>query len=210
MAVKKVILIGGGGHALSLLEMLDDMSTIAGYVDLVPNDLMPIKYLGNDEFVLNHYLPNNYEVHHALVYKDKVDFSLRKKMIDLYCNYNTHSFIARSALVTANSKLSAGSAIFEKTIINRSMIGHNCVINTGSIIEHDCKIGNNVFIAPGVTISGEVTINSNTFVGSGVIVRDGVTICENVIIGMGSVVTRDLLVPGKYYGIPAKLVEKYG
>ena len=204
---KKVILIGGGGHALSLLEMMNNFSMIEGYADIKPNSLLPLDYLGDDEYILKHYSPDFYKIHHALVYKDKVNLSLRKKMIELYRNYETYSFIASSALVSSNSKVLAGSAIFERSVINRSSIGSNTIINTGSIIEHGCKVGNNVFIAPGTIIGGGVIINDNVFIGSGTIIRDDVTICNDAIIGMGSLVTRDILVPGKYYGRPIKLIK---
>lgn len=207
--MKKIILIGGGGHALSLLETLYDISVIAGYADIVPNCLMPVKYLGDDEFVLKHYLSQTYKVHQALVYKDNVDLSLRKKMIDLYQCYEAHTFIARSALVSVNSEILAGTAVFERTVINKSFIGANTIINTGSIIEHGCKIGNNVFIALGVIVGGGVIIGDDTFVGSGSVIRDDVTICSNVVVGMGSLVTRDIVIPGKYYGNPIKLIERY-
>lgn len=206
---KKVILIGGGGHALSLLEMIDNFSMIQGYADIKPNSLLPVDYLGDDEYILKHYSPDFYKIHHALVYKDKVNLSLRKKMIELYRDYETYSFIASSALVSSNSKILAGTAIFERSVINRSSIGNNTIINTGSIIEHGCKIGNNVFIAPGVIIGGGAIIKDNVFVGSGTIIRDDITICSDTVIGMGSLVTRNISVPGKYYGRPIKLIERY-
>ena len=47
--MKGVILIGGGGHALSLLEIIKDRNIIVGYSDIKPNALLPIPYLGTDE-----------------------------------------------------------------------------------------------------------------------------------------------------------------
>ena len=36
-------------------------------------------------------------------------------------------------------------------------------------------------------------------------VSDGISICSNVVIGMGSVVTKSIMKPGVYFGVPAKL-----
>ena len=36
----------------------------------------------------------------------------------------------------------------------KSNIGNNCIINTGSIIEHDAKIGNHCHISTGCIING--------------------------------------------------------
>lgn len=210
MAIKKVILVGGGGHALSLLEMLGDVSIIAGYVDIEPNNEMPIKYLGNDDFILNNFSPDKYEIHHAIVYNNDVNLTLRRKMIELYKQYDVHSFVAHTALVSQKSEVLSGCAIFERSVINRSFIGSNTIVNTGVIIEHDCKVENNVFLAPGVIIGGGVVVKDNTFIGSGTVIRDGVTICSNVVIGMGSIVTQDIAISGKYYGNPTKLIDYYG
>ena len=57
--MKKVILIGGGGHALSVLEMVENQGIFVGYVDLHPNADMPIPYLGNDEEVIKNTLLQN-------------------------------------------------------------------------------------------------------------------------------------------------------
>lgn len=204
--MKKIILIGGGGHALSLLEMIKDYSLVAGYSDLFPNNAMFITYLGNDSDIISNYSPFEYKVHYSLVYTSKVDLSLRKKMQGLFSLYESATFISDTALVTKHSEISSGAAIFERVIINRSKIGRDTILNTGSIIEHDCNIGNNVFIGPGVIVGGEVSIQDNTFVGMGAVIRDNVAICSDVIIGMGSLVTRNVTEPGIYIGRPARLV----
>ncbi len=49
---KKLALIGGGGHALSLLDILQPPLMVAGYVDFGISPKMPIPFLGNDsEFI---------------------------------------------------------------------------------------------------------------------------------------------------------------
>ena len=51
MEMKKLIIIGGGGHALSVLEAMDTSIEIAGYVDNIESNKLILPYLGNDEFV---------------------------------------------------------------------------------------------------------------------------------------------------------------
>ena len=44
-------------------------------------------------------------------------------------------------------------------IINsNTTIGSNCIINTKSLIEHDCLIGHNVHISTGAIINGHTKI----------------------------------------------------
>ena len=51
-----------------------------------------------------------------------------------------------------------------KAIINSNVkIGSNCIINTKSLIEHDCVIGDNSHIATSVNINGHVKIGKKLF-----------------------------------------------
>ncbi len=126
----KTILIGGGGHALSLLETLSDYDQIVGYADYQPSDMMPISYLGNDEEVLANYLPDKYDIQVTLVYTSDVNLQLRKRIIEKYKNYFFHTFVASTALVTKHTVLGDGCVVMEKAVVNRSEIGKNTVINT--------------------------------------------------------------------------------
>lgn len=201
----KTILVGGGGHALSLLETLSDYEYITGYADIKPSEQMPIPYLGNDEDVLAKYFPDEYDIQVTLVYTSAVNLQLRKRIIERYKNYFYHTFVASTALVTEHAVLGDGCVVMEKAVVNRSELGKNTVINTGAIIEHGCKIGGNCFIGPGTIICGGVTIGDNTLIGAGAIVRDDVFITSDCTIGMGSLVTKDIKNTGVYHGQPVRL-----
>ncbi len=203
----KTILIGGGGHALSLLETLSDYNQIAGYADMQPSKDMPIPYLGTDADVLTNYNPKEYDIQVTLVYTSEVNLKLRKRILERYKDYHSHTFVTTSALVTCNSNLGEGCVVMEKAVVNRSSIGKNTIINTGAIIEHNCIIGNNCFIGPGSVICGGVTIGDNTLIGAGVIIRDDVSIAPNSVIGMGSVVIASLNESGVYLGSPIKKIK---
>lgn len=200
----KTILIGGGGHALSLLETLSDYNQIAGFADMQPSKDMPIPYLGTDADVLANYSPEEYEIQVTLVYTSEVNLQLRKRILERYKNFHSHTFIANTALVTRNSNLGEGCVVMEKAVVNRSSIGKNTIINTGAIIEHNCTIGNNCFIGPGATLCGGVKVGDNTFIGAGSVVRDDVAIASDCTVGMGSLVTKDITEVGVYHGQPAK------
>lgn len=198
----KTILIGGGGHALSLLETLSDYKQIAGYADMQPSRDMPIPYLGADADVLATYTPQEYDIQVTLVYTSEVNLQLRKCIIERYKNYHSHTFVASTALVTRNSNLGEGCVVMEKAVVNRSSIGKNTVINTGAIIEHNCTIGNNCFIGPGAVLCGGVRVGDNTFIGAGSVVRDDISISSDCTIGMGSLVIANINIAGVYFGAP--------
>ena len=77
---------------------------------------------------------------------------------------------------------------FSDVVINSSAnIGNYNIINTGSIIEHDCVLNNNVHIAPNSTICGGVTIDSDVFIGANTVVKNS-THKKKISIGRGSII----------------------
>lgn len=205
--MKKTILIGGGGHALSLLETLSDYSQIAGYADNQPSSQMPIPYLGTDEDVIAKFSPEEYDIQVTLVYTSEVNLQLRNKILDRYKKYDNHTFIAKSAVVTLHSVIDQGCAIMERAIVNISILHSNTIVNTGAIIEHGCTIGSNCFIGPGAILCGGIEIGDNTLIGAGAIIRDDVSIAPDTVIGMGSIITKNISESGVYVGNPLRRIK---
>ncbi len=202
--MKKNIMIGGGGHALSILEICND-SDFIGYADIKSIKSMTIPYLGTDKEILSLYYPEKYNIVLGCVYSgNNVNLRLRESLLFKYKAYNSPIIKSSSAIVTKNTTIDKGSVIFEHVVINRANIGEYCVINTGTIIEHNCNLGNNVFTGSGALICGDTKIGNNVFIGSGAVIRDGICIGNNVIIGMGTIVTKDIINEGIYYGNPVK------
>jgi acetyltransferase-like isoleucine patch superfamily enzyme len=89
-----------------------------------------------------------------------------------------------------------------------AQIENYCIINTGSVLEHDCKMEDFSSLATGVKTGGLVVIKKFTAVAIGAILRDRVTVGEHSVIGMGAVVTKDIPSFSVAYGIPAKIIGK--
>lgn len=203
--MKKIILVGGGGHALSVLEMEPNHDLFLGYCDCKETPSMSIKYLGTDEDVLSKYSPEECDILHAVVYTNEVNLNLRSKLINKYKEYKGATIVADTAVVTPNSKIGEGTVVMHKAVVNHAIIGNHCVINTGVIVEHSVAVGDNVFLGTSAVVCGDAKIGNNVFIGAGCIIRDGVSICDNAIIGMGAIVTKDIIKSGVYVGTPAKM-----
>ena len=52
----------------------------------------------------------------------------------------------------------------------------NCIINTKSLIEHDCIIEDNCHISTASVINGGVTVKEDTFVGSNSVSKEHIEI----------------------------------
>ena len=206
MKNQEVILVGAGGHALSLAEFAGDV--IVGYLANEPTPSMPVTFLGKDED-MERYVKEGYPFHIAFVYAGLPRMEARRRLIETYKEKGVEfvSLISPTAIVTPNSRIGEGSAVMAGSIINRAILGQNVIVNSGSIVEHDCIVGDNSFIGPGAVIGGFTSVGENCFIGLGARVGNGLKIGDNVTVAMGAVVTRNLMEPGIYHGSPLRLFK---
>ncbi len=205
IVAKKLALIGGGGHALSLLDILQPPLMVAGYVDFGISPKMPIPFLGNDSEFISPNTRDEFDILITMVSGPDCNLDTRAKVIECYSGYTSPSIIAPTAIVSSSSHIGVGAIVFHRAVVNTgSDIGCHSIINTGAIIEHECRIGNNVFIGPGAIVCGGAIIGDNTYIGAGAIIKPGAHICHSPIIGAGAVVIQDISIPGTYKGVPAK------
>ena len=198
---KKIVLIGGGGHARSLAE---SGCHIDGYADTREVTDMPLPRIGSDEDILSSMDPLTTYLHIAIVGGDGRSMSARRRIIERFSSFPAATLIAPSATVTPSSTIGEGSAVLCGAIINGASIGSHNVVNTGAIVEHGCHTGSNDFIGPGAVICGGVTIGDDCFIGAGVTIRNCVSICRGVTIGIGAAVVSDITRPGIWAGVPAR------
>lgn len=203
MKPNEVILVGAGGHSLSLAEFAKEV--IAGYIANEENPEMSSEWLGSDEDA-KHWIDKGKNFHMAFVYSGLPLMTSRRKLLDKYEELGAKfvSLVSPTAIITANSTIGEGSAIMTGTIINRATLGKHVIVNSGAIIEHDCLIGENTFIGPGAVIGGFTEIGDNCFIGLGAKIGNGLKIGDNVTIAMGATVSRNLTEPGIYHGLPLK------
>lgn len=194
--MKKLILLGSGGQAKSCIDVINSrkLYKILGLVtDSKKKSFLDIKILGNNEYLKNLKNKSKINLHIAIGF-----ISSPKLRINLFDNFKKMKFkfpvlIAKSSIVSKNSKILEGTIVHHKAFINYGAnIGFNTIINTSSIIEHDVKIGNNCHISTGVILNGDVIVGDNTFIGSGAKIKQGIKIGKNCIIGMGVNLKKDL------------------
>jgi acetyltransferase-like isoleucine patch superfamily enzyme len=102
-------------------------------------------------------------------------------------------------------------------------IGDRVKVQSHSFICSLVTIGDDCFIGHGVMFTNDKLAGGPangdrskwlpTLIGNRVSIGSNATmlpvsICDDVTIGAGSVVTRDILIPGTYAGVPARLIER--
>lgn len=205
--MKPVVIIGGGGHARSVLSMLGDTDCIVGYADAAPSESIDVAYLGTDKDVIDRYTPDDVDIHIGVGFGHGCSLTLRRKLSKRYAGFHHASLISPSAWIADGASIADGCAIMARAVINCCRIGCDTVVNTAAIVEHGCHIGENVFIGPGAILCGEVTVGDDVFIGAGAVIRQGVKIESGTIVGMGAVVVDPQLSSGLYVGNPAKKVR---
>tara|TARA_R110002111_G_scaffold144910_2_gene211320 strand:- start:191804 stop:192442 length:639 start_codon:yes stop_codon:yes gene_type:complete len=205
-----IILLGGGGHAKVLIDLIAESGDyqITGILDPVLKAGMQLKgcaVLGTDTE-----LPGlrDQGIQNVAIAVGSVQCnSLRKTLFDQSrsIGFKIPVLIHPRAIVSAEVELSEGVQIMAGAIIQTdTTIGEGTVINTGVQVDHDCQIGSQAFLSPGVVLSGGVIVGDNSFVGAGAVVIQGVRIGKNAVIAAGAVVIDDVEDGALVKGVPAR------
>ena len=191
--MKKIILLGGGGHCKSVIDVieLEKKYKIHGIVDkpkFLGSKILGYKVIGSDLDL--EYLAKKYK--NAIITVGQIQSPLvRIKLFNLArkAGFKFPPIISPRAYVSKYSRIGMGTIVLHNVVVNSNVsIGNNCIINTKSLIEHDCEISDHCHISTCATINGSVKIRSKCFIGSNATVRDGITIKENRFIKANSLV----------------------
>ena len=209
-----VILIGGGGHAKAIIEIIT-MRKEYHIVGITDNSsakkeklISGVPIIDNDENLQTHFQKG---VKRAFITLGSVADT--RERIRLYkmlkeIGFELIDVIHTSAIIAGSLVMGTGNALMAGSIINAyTALGNNCIINTGAIIEHDCLIKDHVHIATGAKLAGNVKVKEGAHVGIGAIVKQGVTIGRHSIVGAGAVVLEDIPDNVVCAGIPARIIK---
>lgn len=199
--MKPLILIGGGGHCQSVIEVAESNGRIIqGILDRpeeVGKEVLGYPILGTDDQIPN-YVPTCEFVITVGFIKNP---SLRIKLFNQVREAGgvLATLIASTAYVSRHAHLGSGTVIMHHAFINAgATIGENVIINTFCNIEHGVNIGNQCHISTGVMVNGDCKIGNNCFIGSQSVVSNSITICNETIIGAGSFIHKNVTKPGIY------------
>jgi len=201
------VVVGGGGHAKVIIEILQDAGKyeVAGCTVPypAPNSLLDVPVLGDDSQLSNIYASG---VHHAIIAIG--NNRLRRKLAQLVVatGFALVNAVSPQAVLSRRVELGVGLAIMAGAVINTcSRIGDGCIINTGATVDHDCVIGNWAHIAPGTNLAGCVKVGDGAFMGIGSRAIPGISVGEWTTVGAGAVVICDLPPGVTAVGVPAKV-----
>jgi len=201
--MKKILLVGGGGHAHSVIDIIEENLEfkIAGIIEPVNKsrtDVLGYPILGEDSNI-EALLVN---IPYGIVSVGQIKSAkTRKKLFGLLSKFGAKipNIVSKYAYISKRSSFERGSVILHGSVVNSgAKIGSNVIINNMALIDHDVTIGDHTHISTGARINGYVSIENECFIGSGAILKQGIKIGANSFITAGSLVTKDLA-PNTYF-----------
>ncbi len=111
------------------------------------------------------------------------------------------ALISPSAIVEEN----AGILIMPYVVINaKAKIEKGVILNTSSVIEHECVIGEFSHVSVGAKCAGNVKIGKNCFLGINSCVLPNLSLADDSILGGGATLVKNQDEKGVFVGVPAK------
>ena len=195
MFKKKIVIVGAGGHAKSVIDIIEDQGEwkiigLIGRENEKHKQISGYRVIGTDEELAK----IREECKYAFIGIGQIKIcEPRIKMAEKLRTYGFKFPVikARSSYVSSRAKIEEGALIGHGAIINNgAFIGKHVIINSGAIVEHDSRISEYSHISTGTIINGDARVGKMTFIGSNSMVREGVTIPACSIIRAGSVVMK--------------------
>lgn len=194
--------VGAGGHGkvvVSLLQscglavdaVLDDASsrwgeTLLGVPVTGPLDLL----LGLDEPLAVLALGHN---------------ATRLALARRFSRVRWETAVHPRAWVHESVLIGPGTVVFAGAVLQPGVeIGAHCIVNTGALVDHDCRIGDGTHLAPGTCLAGGVTVGKGVFFGIRSAAVPGISVGGWTTVGAGAVVVRDLPERIVAVGVPAR------
>lgn len=211
MNQKNLILIGGGGHCKSVIDVVESAGyNIIGILDMPENidkSVLDYKVIGTDDNILQFADKAEFIITVGFIKSHAVRMRIFDKVKEAGGKLAT--IIASTAHVSRYASLGEGTVVMHQAVVNAgAKIGENCIINTFCNIEHDAVIGDQCHISTGAMVNGDCKVGKMCFIGSQSVLANGISICDDVIVGAGSLVRKHILKPGIYSGNPAILKIK--
>lgn len=191
--MKELILIGGGGHCKSCIDVIEQENkfNIIGILDVaekVGQKVLDYEIIGTDEDIEKYAKQGFY----FLITVGQIKTAdIRKNIFEKLLNLNANiaTIVSKDAYVSKYSEIGMGTIIMNGAFLNAGVnVGNNCIINTNALLEHDVKIGNNCHISTSSVINGDCIIGDNSFIGSNATIIQGVSILADSFIKAGSLV----------------------
>jgi sugar O-acyltransferase (sialic acid O-acetyltransferase NeuD family) len=204
-----IVVVGGGGHACAILDVLDGINRweVLGLLDpaLEPStERYGVRVLGGDE-ALKPLVDRgcNVAIGVGQVNTSSPRHALFQRLREM--GASLPAIVSARAYVSPRATLGAAVQVLHGAVVNAdASIGANTIVNSRALVEHEAVIGPDCHLSTGAIVNGRTSVGPRSFVGSGAVVLHSLELSSDITVGAGAVVTRPLTSPGTYVGVPAR------
>lgn len=194
---KKLFILGGGGHASVVADVLHNLSVdFDGIIaKSIADKNLERSNLGlfSEENFLDHYTADTAALINGIGMLPKSN--TRKSVFEFFhqAGFGFKTVVHPKAIVSLSAVIGRGAQVFAGCVIQSyAEVGDQTIVNTGATIDHGSKIGAHSHIAPGATICGNVNIGEGCFIGAGATVVNNISISPGALVKAGTVVARNI------------------
>jgi len=210
MTDQRVVIVGAGGHAREVLEILwarraaGDALEPIGFLDdarAASGPLNGLPVLGGLEWLEG----ANAEGVRAVcaVGTPAVCERLAGRVRAL--GVRVASAVSPDSWIASTASLGEGVLVFPGVVVNANAdVGDHVTLNVASSVSHDARVGRFTILGPGARIAGNAELGDRCFVGMGASVIHGVRVGEGSVIGAGAAVIDDVPAGMTAVGVPAR------
>ncbi len=213
--MKKVVVIGGGGHAKVVTDIirLEAKYTMAGIIDnfsSVGSQFLDYAVIGKDSDIPK--LMEEEAIWGGVIAigDNALRAKIEKEVRAISKDFVFINCVHPRSIVAKDTQLGEGNVLMAGAVINpATQIGNHCVVNTNVTLEHDITLKDFSSMGPGSVAGGNVTIGKYSAIGLGASIIHGLSVGDNCIIGAGSTVSKDTQSNAVYYGTPATFIKEH-
>ncbi|MCH2114557.1 MAG: acetyltransferase [Pirellulales bacterium] len=213
--MKKIVLIGAGGHARVLLDILQDdkNSQVCALLDTDRDKwgttICNVPVIGDDNCLAD--LRRQGASHFVVGIGAPGQAARRRQLFDTAQRVGLApaSIVHPTATCFPSAMLAEGVQLLAQSAVSAgATVQTNVIVNTGAIVEHDCLLEPHVHVAPRACLAGGVRVGTGAHIGLGAAVKEDVSIGDHSIVGAGAVVIENVPANTVVVGIPAKPLRK--
>jgi sugar O-acyltransferase (sialic acid O-acetyltransferase NeuD family) len=212
--MQKVVLFGSGQMASMICFYLihDSSFEVAAFtVDgehinektLMGLPVVPFENLERD------YPPENFEMSIPISYRGANQLRAEKYQQAKAKGYRLINYISSKATIWPGLVIGDNCFVLEGCIVQPfAEIGSNVFMGCSSLVGHHCVIGDHCFLAPGAVTLGFVRVGPYCFLGANSTIRDGITVASECLIGAGVHIARNTEEKQVYIGTRTEPLTK--
>jgi acetyltransferase EpsM len=193
-----LIIYGGGGHGKSLIDLLHTLGTFqpVGLIDdglEAGAEVMGLTVFGGGGLLAA--LSERGLRLAANAVGGVGDIGSRVRVFEriLEAGFTCPTLIHPKAFVEPSARLTDGVQVFPHAYVGSDAdVGFGVIVNTGSVVSHDCRLEAYANVAPGALLAGGVIVGEGALIGMGVTVNLNVKIGAGARVGNSAVIKQDV------------------